>query len=151
MFYIYRHIVPNGKSYIGKTKLKPNIRFNNGKGYKKCPKFYKAIEKYGWKNIKHEILFITDDECEARKLEKEMIEQYNSINNGYNSVNKKWFYVSKRKTPLPIYKQYTKDGEFIKEYIGNTELTKSKFLPERVRACCRGTIKTSYGYVWKVE
>lgn len=43
MYYIYRHIVPDGLSYIGKTSnLKK--RFRNGLGYKECTKFYKAIK-----------------------------------------------------------------------------------------------------------
>ena len=75
MYYIYRHILPNGKSYIGKT-LDPKARYQNGRGYRKCPKFNDAIKEYGWNNIKHEILFTTEDECEARRLEKEMIEMF---------------------------------------------------------------------------
>lgn len=46
---IYRHITPSGKSYVGITRMKYlSQRFKkNGIGYKSCPLFYKAIQKYG--------------------------------------------------------------------------------------------------------
>lgn len=46
---VYMHISPSGKRYIGVTS-KTNVedRWRNGKGYQKCPYFYKAIQKYGW-------------------------------------------------------------------------------------------------------
>ena len=53
---VYMHITPNNKKYIGITSQIPNKRWRNGKGYKKCL-FLNAIKKYGWGNIKHEILF----------------------------------------------------------------------------------------------
>lgn len=150
MYYIYRHILPDGLSYIGKTK---NIekRYQNGKGYKKCPKFYKAIVKYGWDNIKHEILYTIDDECKARGLEKDMIEKYDSIENGYNSVNKRWKYVSKRTKPLQKFNQYDLNGNFIKRYESANELWKNGFNPDAIRGCCRGRTKTSQGYIWKFD
>ena len=54
---VYRHICPNNKMYIGITRKKPEDRFLNGQGYFDNKKFYKDIKKYGWDNIKHEILF----------------------------------------------------------------------------------------------
>ena len=55
-YYVYRHISPNGKSYIGITKQEPTRRFQNGNGYKTQRAFYRAIQKYGWDSFKHEIL-----------------------------------------------------------------------------------------------
>ena len=57
-YLIYRHVAPNGKSYVGITSLNnPKQRWGkNGVGYKSSPLFSKAIEKYGWENFKHEIL-----------------------------------------------------------------------------------------------
>ena len=149
MYYIYRHILPDGKSYIGMTK-NTKARFRSkGNGYKKCTKFYKAIEKYGWDNILTEILFTVEDDSTARGLEKEMIEKYNSIEDGYNSVNKKEVYTSRRKTPIPYYKQYSLNGDYIRTFKGNTELIKNGFLPDYITNCCRGRIKSSQGYKWK--
>ncbi len=150
MFYIYRHILPDGLSYIGKTE---NIkqRYRNGEGYRKCTKFYKAIKKYGWNNIQHEILATTEDEIEARKLEKDLIEKYDSINNGYNSNNKRIEIRSRRRVPLQQFKQYDLEGNFIREFSSAKELWKNGFIPSYIRDCCNGKIKTTQGYIWKFK
>ena len=80
--YIYKHTSPSGKCYIGQTV---NIKKRwCAHAYSNCPKFYKAIKKYGWENIQHEILCVCHDAEEANKAEANFIESYNSINNGYN-------------------------------------------------------------------
>ena len=84
---VYKHTFPNGKVYIGQTCQKPEKRFKvNGTGYKNCTCIYNAIKKYGWDNIKHEILFDNLSLEEANKLEVELIKKYNSTNHkyGYN-------------------------------------------------------------------
>ena len=53
---VYRHTSPSGKVYIGQTCLKPEYRWRNGKGYKTQILFYRAIKKYGWDNISHQII-----------------------------------------------------------------------------------------------
>ena len=82
---VYKHETPNGKVYIGQTCKKPNERWSNGYGYKNQV-FYNAIQKYGWENIKHEILFEGLSKSEADEKEVEMISLYNSCDNefGYN-------------------------------------------------------------------
>ena len=77
--YIHRNKI-NGKVYIGQTKQPLKSRWNNGYGYKQCTKFWNAIQKYGWDNIRHEILennLSNEDACEKEKL---YIEQYQSTN-----------------------------------------------------------------------
>ena len=82
------HIFPNNKKYIGITSLKPKYRWSDGKGYKKQKLMYRAILKYGWENIKHEILYTNLSETEAKKKEIELIEKYksNDENYGYNQT-----------------------------------------------------------------
>ena len=76
---VYRHITPNGKSYIGITSRENlNQRWSNGRGYKDTP-FGEAIEKYKWENIKHEILDTNLTEDEAKRLEREYIEKYRTF------------------------------------------------------------------------
>ena len=84
-YVVYRHIFPNGKSYIGITCAKPyHRRWRGGTGYYLQPKIYNAILKYGWENIKHEVLFRHLRVDDANRIEQEMIAKYDSVENGYN-------------------------------------------------------------------
>ena len=84
-YYVYIHIFPNNKKYIGYSHQKPNRRFRNGKGYKDL-KVYDEISKYGWDNIKHEILANNLNRKEAQQKEHEYILLYktNQSEYGYN-------------------------------------------------------------------
>ena len=75
---VYVHIFPNGKKYFGITCKIPDKRWENGHGYTKNgqPVMYHAIKKYGWENIKHEILFTNLTKKEAELKEKELIALY---------------------------------------------------------------------------
>lgn len=84
-FIVYKHISPSNKIYIGITSQEPQRRWRkDGSGYRQNKKFYNAIKKYGWDNFQHEILAEGLTEGEALKLEKELIQKYNSFANGYN-------------------------------------------------------------------
>ena len=53
---VYEHVTPDGMYYFGQTNdIKRRWR-NNGAGYKKTS-LEPYIEKYGWENIKHIVLF----------------------------------------------------------------------------------------------
>lgn len=82
---VYKHTFPNGKIYIGITSQKLESRFDNGNGYKTNP-MRNACKKYGWENIKHEIIANHLTKEQAEQMEIEMIAKYNStnINFGYN-------------------------------------------------------------------
>lgn len=80
-------VVENNKKYIGITSQKPDRRWgNNGIAYTKTQYFAKAIKKYGWDNIKHEILFTNLTKEEAEQKEIELIAYYDTTNHdkGYN-------------------------------------------------------------------
>lgn len=83
---VYMHVSPSGKRYIGMTKQKPTDRWRNGKGYANNSYFTRAIEKYGWENFQHYILYEVDNLEEAKRLEIELIANYHSDNRefGYN-------------------------------------------------------------------
>lgn len=87
-FIVYRHKAPNGKLYIGITSEKPERRWRRGEGYKGNKHFYRAIIKYGWDSIEHEILYSNLSEETAKKKEIELIEKYNTNNTkfGYNKT-----------------------------------------------------------------
>lgn len=83
---VYKHTSPSGKVYIGISKNKPEHRWNNGRGYTKNYHFRAAIEKYGWDNFEHEILYKKLSKEDACSKEIELIKLYDSTNRkrGYN-------------------------------------------------------------------
>lgn len=83
---LYRHISPSGKVYIGITTQRATARWKYGYGYKNCKLFYKTILKYGWDNIKHEILFTDLEELRAKSLEIDLIRHYRNLGISLNIV-----------------------------------------------------------------
>lgn len=85
---VYMHVnLINGKKYIGITCQRPEDRWgNNGKRYHDSPYFFKAIQKYGWNNFEHIILYHSLTQDEASQKEKELIAFYhaNEEKYGYN-------------------------------------------------------------------
>lgn len=83
---VYKHTSPSGKVYIGITRLDVKRRWQNGKNYKSNPHFSAAIAKYGWNNIKHEVLFASLTKEQAEQKEIELIALYKSADGryGYN-------------------------------------------------------------------
>lgn len=84
-YIVYKHTTPSDKVYIGITFQDPEDRWEGGNGYSRQI-FYRAIQKYGWENIKHEVLFSGLSEAEAKRLEIELIAKYkaNDPAHGYN-------------------------------------------------------------------
>lgn len=83
---IYRHTSPSGGTYIGKTQCK-NLygRWGeNGSKYFDAPAFWNAIQKYGWDNIRHEILHEGLTKAEAATLEQKEIAKHRSLGVSYN-------------------------------------------------------------------
>ena len=84
MYKIYKHTLlvgpHKGWSYIGQTSLEnPNIRWQNGYGYKNCTIFWRAIKKYGWENFSHEIIEDNIETLEeANKRETYWIQYYHT-------------------------------------------------------------------------
>lgn len=76
----------NNKKYIGQTCQSPEKRWKMGRGYVNCPRFYSAIQHYGWENFKHEILEtgLTAEEANSREQFYINLFQTQDINKGYN-------------------------------------------------------------------
>ena len=91
MYIVYQHKNKiNGKVYVGITSQKPEQRWGSqGCNYKSSPHFYSAIQKYGWDNFEHNILFTELTKEQACLKEQELIKEYNSMNRefGYNSTS----------------------------------------------------------------
>lgn len=85
---VYAHIAPNNKLYIGITHLKPEHRWlSDGGGYKLCTLFWRAIQKYGWDNIKHIVLLENLSKEMACECEKYLIAKFQTNNPKYGYNN----------------------------------------------------------------
>ena len=83
---VYVHISPDNKKYVGMTSMKPEYRWNSGRGYKTHERFWEDIQKYGWDNFQHNILRKNLTFDEACFWEKAYIQHYESYDpeKGYN-------------------------------------------------------------------
>lgn len=83
---VYKHTSPSGKVYIGITAQRVKKRWQAGFGYKRNSHFWNAIQKYGWDNFSHEILYTGLTAEEAFEEEKRLIAEYKSNDQkfGYN-------------------------------------------------------------------
>lgn len=133
-YLVYKHTCPNGKVYIGITSQSAKERWrNNGLGYKKNKHFFNAILKYGWDNIKHEIIFDKLAKEKACKKEIELIAFYKSNQReyGYNSaiggeINKGFNRTSETKEKLRLANLGKPMSEEIKRKISAANKGKSK-------------------------
>lgn len=83
-FTVYVHHIPNNKVYVGITQKKVSARWGkDGTGYKTQQLFWRAIQKYGWDNISHEIVAENLSKEEACQLEVDLIAKYKSNNPDY--------------------------------------------------------------------
>jgi hypothetical protein len=92
--YIYIHKnKKNSHVYIGQSTQPPERRFRKGakalNTYKSCPAMYAALQKYGWKGFKTEILVWAKTQEMLNLLEEIYINEYGSADgtHGYNTVS----------------------------------------------------------------
>jgi predicted GIY-YIG superfamily endonuclease len=87
-YVVYVHIFPNNKKYVGITSQDVNRRWKNGKGYQNQI-INSAIQKYGWHNTEHKILYtnLTKEEAEQKEIELISEWQTNKKTKGYNIAN----------------------------------------------------------------
>lgn len=87
---VYCHTTPSNRKYVG-ISCDPRKRWNEGKGYSKNYVFYRAIRKYGWENIRHDILFDGLSLEEAKEVETRLISEWKLTDRkyGYNLVSEK--------------------------------------------------------------
>lgn len=162
---VYRHISPSGRVYVGITKLSLSFRWNQGRGYKRCKLFYRAIQKYGWSNFTHEVILDGITKAEAVYAEKYLIRWYKLHNISYNITDggesTAGFHMpeeAKRKIAnfvseahkKPVL-QYSMKGEFINEYESALEASENLgFGKTSVSNCASGMIRenTLHGYIF---
>jgi len=83
---VYIHTTPDGRVYIGSTSQPVRKRWNGGHGYRNNRPFWEAIQRYGWENIKHEIIAELVHPLAAAAVEAMLIRLYRSDNplRGFN-------------------------------------------------------------------
>ena len=147
---IYCHINKlNNKRYVGQT-CKKEIKYRFGKNgieYNNQPKFYRAIQKYGWDNFEHIILEDnTQTQEEANLKEQYYIKHYNTIKADYNcrGGGRDNSNLSKK------INQYSLDGKFIKTWdsIASVE-ERLKIACGSIVKCCKNQLKSAGNYVWR--
>lgn len=57
---------------------------------------------------------------------------------------------SDSRTPRPVL-QFTKTGEFVREWSSMMEAERDGFCHGNVSLCCLGRRKSAYGYIWKYK
>ena len=85
-FFVYVHTCKlNGKRYVGITQQKTVERRwrSDGSGYSNCPRFWNAIQKYGWENFDHEIIASNLTEEQACEWEISLIALFKSNHSDY--------------------------------------------------------------------
>ena len=81
---VYKHTFPNGAVYIGRTNMSPEDRWLNGWGYKNCPLMFNAILRFGWENVRHEIIADNLTEEDACTIESAQITLHSESCTVYN-------------------------------------------------------------------
>ena len=169
IYKVYKLTTPSNKVYIGVTKQSPKCRWRKGTAYKSNSYLYNAILKYGWDNIKKEILFDNLSYEEVSEKEKELIKFYRSNERefGYNieggglnckketseetrkklSDFNKGKYKGFRHTSAKKVFQYDLNGNFIKTWYSVSDACRETGISS-IEACCKGHYTTAGGYIW---
>ena len=103
-YFVYMHVFPNDKVYIGITSQNPPEKrwLDSGVGYKPQPRMWRAIQKYGWENVEHIIIARYVNIETAKNMEIDLIAMYDSTNrkHGYNASPGGWIMGEESKKKL---------------------------------------------------
>lgn len=162
---VYMHVFPNGKRYIGMTKLSMEKRWQNGFKYRIKADMFADIVKYGWGNIAHVIydncgLWYTKEEAEKQETYLISMWQTTDISKGYNKESGGMSnFITHPDTITKLkqckYKavlQYTRDGELINEYMSVDDASRITGVHHTaIAATARGDRKSAGNFVWKYK
>lgn len=150
-YWVYVHTFPNKKYYVGLSTMENiNQRWRNGLGYYPQKLIYRAILKYGWKNIKHTV-YQCDTEKEMKYLEKYLIAYYhsNEPKYGYNITDGGEGANGLVRENRKAIDQYDKFGNFIKTWDSTYSVEKAlNYKNSAISACARKKNPTAYGFYW---
>lgn len=150
--FIYMYTSPSNKSYIGQTIRSLSERAQkNGNGYVGCPIFFRAIQKYNFKNFKYQILgeFKIED---LDQKEIEFIKKYNTLQpNGYN-IQKGGAEEYKRIKHGTKINQFDLDGNFIKQYSSVAQAAEdNNTIYQAISAVLSKKRKQHNGYIYRYD
>ena len=129
-YVVYQHVTPDGMYYFGQTQNVEKRWEGNGIHYKRTS-LQPYIEKYGWENIKHIVLFRDQMKEDALWIENFLIETARedgvcinqrrsgliSKEEGYNQQKSKHYYEKNKDKINERHKQYQEQNrDRIKEY-----------------------------------
>lgn len=158
-YIIYKYTFPDGGVYIGQTCQKLKYRQGkDGKNYLTVdkqtgeflqPEIAHAIIKYGWDNVKKEIILENLSSEEADQNEISLISQYRAGGKCYNMASGGKGTCGTRSTKIL---QYDLSGKLIKKWESikeaETEINKPR-AQANIVACCQGRKHRAYGYIWR--
>ena len=125
LFIVYVHITPDGMYYYGVTSQKVERRWKGNGRYYKTTSLQPYIEKYGWENIQHIVLFRDQTKEDALWIEDFLITTaredgvcinqrrsgYVSKEEGYQQQISKHNYEQNREKRLEQEKQYREQNK----------------------------------------
>lgn len=155
---VYIHIVPKllsgydwDKYYVGITCQNPKTRWKkNGKGYE-TQIFYKAIQKYGWNNIQHEIIAEHLTKDEAKSFEQILIKKLKSNKRqyGYNITEGGDSGPGTNHYGIAVAK-YDLNGNFNKAYLNMSIAENECKIPRNnIRNACLGIVRRASNFQWR--
>lgn len=158
------HVSPSNKKYVGITSAKPaKRRWANGRGYTHNQYFIRAIDKYGWDNFQHMILYDNLSFDVAKRIEQIVIQLFKTTQYqyGYNITAGGEGAFGLQKTPkmisaiklansYPVY-QFDLDYNYIAEYPGVRDAAKAIGIKSKtsIAECCNLKKGSSGGYIWR--
>lgn len=152
---VYVHISPSRKRYVGITSCDVKIRWGkNGYGYRDSVVIKNAIQKYGWNNFEHYILFENVSEKFAKNKEIELILLWKTYDRNFGYNVSKGGDLSQSK-PVDAYDLY---GNFIDTFssasAAASQLGLSISKITSISDCCKGkqfVVSKKYIFRYKGE
>lgn len=174
---VYVHVnLINGKKYFGITTQEPERRWGkDGKGYSRNEHFTNAINKYGWENFGHFVLYKNIPMRIAKNIEELLIKEHfthdprfgynlthggelerrtektrkaiSRANKGENNPMKRPEVVAKRSKPVEAIDQ--ESGQRVLYFKSTKDAGNAGFHFGHVSECCNGKQRTHAGLIWR--
>ena len=134
---IYKITSPSGKAYIGQTRWWAKRMAKHKSGKSNCTGLQATINKYGWDAMKKEVLWEgPEDELDA--MEVRLIEEHDTLRNGYNLIPGGGFNPAKDPASLQKIRDGWATGDTrAKQKAGYTPKVRKKISKAQTARCSR--------------